>query len=183
MKKYFLFIAFFGISFYALEIHAQQYIPDTEASIVKFVIKNVGMDTEGSFSGLEGNIRFNPADLKNALFEVSVQAGSIKTGIDIRDQNLLSTEYLDAQKYPLISFLSQSITATDKSGRYLMKGSFTIKGISKTISFPFQIIEKNEGLLFTGECRLKRTDFKIAPTSVVLSDSFLISLKVLAKKG
>ncbi len=182
MKKCFLFIAFWGISLYALEIQAQQYMPEAGASAIKFVIKNVGMDTEGNFSGLEGNIRFNPADLKNALFEVSVEAGSIKTGIDIRDQNLLTAEYLDAQKYPVISFLSQSITAIDKAGKYLMKGSFTIKGISKTISFPFQVTEKKEGTLFSGEFRLKRTDFKIAPTSVVLSDTFLVSLQVLAKK-
>jgi polyisoprenoid-binding protein YceI len=164
-------------------IEAQQYVPDASTSKVLITIKNVGMDTEGELSGMDGTIHFVPADLKSALFEISVKANSIKTGIDVRDNNLLSVEYLDANAHPNISFQSTQVTNGSQKGQYLMKGIFTIKGISKPVVFPFTVTEKEEVLLFTGNCRIKRSDYKIATGSVVLSDMIMVSLKVFAKKG
>jgi hypothetical protein len=183
MKRVFRVFVWVLFCLHVEGIEAQQYVPDASASKVLVTIKNVGMDTEGEFSGIEGTIHFAPADLKSALFEISVKANSIKTGIYVRDNNLLSAEYLDANAHPNISFQSTQVTNGAQKGQYLMKGIFTIKGISKPVVFPFTVVEKEEGLLFTGNCRIKRSDYKIATGSVVLSDMIMVSLKVLAKKG
>ncbi len=140
------------------------------------------MATEGRLSGLEGEIRFSPSDLKNALFSVSVSAASINTDIDIRDSTLRSKSYLDAENNPRISFVSKQITQPIKSGPYYIKGTLTIKGISKDINFPFTVVPKNGGLLFSGEMRLYRHDFKIGEGSMVLSDNMSIALTVFAQK-
>ena len=171
-----ILIAFAGM------VSAQNYQPVDAASAIKFVIQNFGMATEGTFTGLQGNISFNPADPASALFSVSVETKTVNTEIDVRDKSLLTAEYLDAEKYPLISFTSKKITATANPDVFLIKGTIHLKGIDKDISFPFKVMQKEAGLLFTGSCKILRRDFKIGVGSLVLSDNITISLSVFAKR-
>ena len=165
-----------------ISVSAQNYIPVDNVSSVTIIIRNVGMATEGKISGLEGSIVFNPNDLKNASFSVSVDANSINTDIHVRDSALKTAEYLDAKRFPRISFVSKQISQANKSAPFMVKGMLTIKGISKEISFPFTAVGQNDGLLFTGECKVNRLQYKIGVGSLVLSDNMTISLVVFAKK-
>jgi polyisoprenoid-binding protein YceI len=178
MKTILLFITTLFLS----NLSAQTYQPVDNGSSVKFIIKNSGMDTEGKFSGLEGSIRFNPADLKNSQFSVSIAASSVNTDIDIRDNKLREVEYLDVQKYPRISVESKQITRNNETGNYLVKATVTIKGISKDISIPFAVSAKTDGMLLTGQFRISRQDFKIGLSSLVLSDNIVIMLAVVGKR-
>ena len=143
----------------------------------------MGMGTEGKMSGLEGEIRFNPADLKNSFFSVTADVNTINTDIDVRDSTLKTKEYLNTQQYPTILFVSKQISAGSRPGMYFVKGTLTIKGISKEINFPFTVTPKNEGIQLTGDMRVNRLDFKIGVGSVVLSDNLIVSLNVFAKKA
>jgi len=180
-KKNFLFLIVFILG--ANGIAAQTYSPVDKASTVKVIIKNLGMGIDGKLSGLEGEIHFNPADLKIASFSVSIDANTISTGIDVRDSALLTDEYLAARSFPRISFVSRQIGQPNKAGPFIVKGVLTLKGISKEISFPFTAVPQNDGMLFTGEFRINRLDFKIAPASTVLSNNMTVSLMVFAKKN
>ncbi len=162
---------------------AQNYQAIDNASSVKFVIQNFGMATDGKFSGLLGDIRFNSTDLKASSFTVSIDANTINTDIDVRDSALRTTAYLDTKKFPQISFNSKQITIAGKADRFVVKGIITIKGISKEISFPFTIIHKDEGILLSGDFKISRHDFKIGMGSLVLSDTIIVSLSVFAKKN
>lgn len=178
-------ISFFLSLFFLLFgniLYGQNYRVLDNASSVKVSIKNAGMDIDGKLTGLEGDIHFNPADLKTASFSVSIDANTINTGIDVRDENLRGDEYLDTKKFPRISFISKQVTTSNKPNTYSMKGTITIKGISKEIVFPFTAVPKNDGLVFTGDFKVNRVDFKIGVGSLVLSDNMVISLSVLAKK-
>ena len=162
---------------------AQNYQSVDNASSVKFVIQNFGMATDGKFSGLLGNIKFNPTDLKASSFIVSIDANTINTDIDARDSALRTTAYLDTKKFPQISFNSKQITIGGKADMFVVKGVITIKGISKEISFPFRLIHKEEGILLAGDFKISRRDFKIGIGSLVLSDTIIVSLSVFAKKN
>ncbi|MBV9988369.1 MAG: YceI family protein [Chitinophagaceae bacterium] len=176
MKKILLFILFFP----AL-LHAQVYTPVDSRSEIKIIIKNVGMDTEGRMSGLQGTIHFNPAELKSASFDMSIDAASINTDIEPRDKTLKEAEYLNTAQYPRISFLSKQLSRLPGNNRYLMKGDITIKGITREISFPFSALPKDGGLQFSGEMKLNRKDFRIGTGSVVLSEGFTVMLQVFAR--
>ena len=54
-------------------LHAQTFTPADAGSIIKFVIKNFGVKTPGTFTGLAGKIVFNPSDLKISSFNISVK--------------------------------------------------------------------------------------------------------------
>jgi len=165
-----------------LNASAQTYQPVDNASSVKFVIQNSGMATDGKFSGLAGNIKFNAADLKGSSFAVSIEANSVNTEIDVRDEALRTAAYLDAKKFPQISLISKQITATGTANTFMVKATVTVKGIHKDISFPFKIVYKEDGILLTGDLKINRRDFTIGEGSLVLSDAITVSLSVFAKK-
>ncbi len=141
------------------------------------------MGTDGKMTGLEGEIKFNPSDLKGSSFSVTADATTIDTDIAVRDSSLKKAEYLNTDLYPKIFFSSKQITAGAAKGTYFVKGTLTIKGISKDINFPFTVTPKEDGIQLTGEMHINRLDYKIGVGSVVLSNSLTVSLNVFAKKA
>jgi len=62
-----------------------------------------------TFSGLAtdvwGEVSFDPSDVQNTIKgEILVSVKSINTGIEMRDEELKGDGWLDAEKYPIISF-------------------------------------------------------------------------------
>jgi len=161
----------------------QTYTPADAGSKVHFVIKNFGINTGGSFDGLAGSITFDPANLGGASFNVSVDAKSVDTDIEARDNHLRRAEYFDVEKYPKLSFRSTKITTTNKEGYLYMFGVITIKNISKEISFPFKQTSKDGGILFEGEFKLNRRDFGVGGKSFSMSDELNVELSIFAKKN
>ncbi len=180
-KKYLTLFAILLLAGFC-PVAAQHFQPVASASTIKFIIQNLGMGTEGSFSGISGNIQFTPAALKSASFLVSIDARSINTGIDVRDSVLLNADYLQTDQYPEISIQSKQITADKAHNRYYFRGILHLKGIHKEITFPFTANTQKEGTLFTGEFTIRRSDFSIGKGSLVLSENIVIYLKVFARK-
>lgn len=161
----------------------QELHPVDDGSSVKFTIKNFGLNVVGSFKGLDGVIHFNPSDPASAQFNVSVNAASVNTGIDGRDEHLRKNTYFDVQKYPKISILSKQGVVAGKNGEYLLTATISMKGINRDISIPFKTENHNGGILFTGEFKLNRRDFKVGGSSLVLADNLTVNLSILAKKS
>jgi polyisoprenoid-binding protein YceI len=65
--------------------------------------------------------------------KVTVPVSSMKTGIELRDEHMRSAGWLDAEKYPEISFVSQDVTHED-DGKWIARGTFTMHGVSKEMS-------------------------------------------------
>jgi len=161
----------------------QNYTPADDGSKVRFVIKNFGINTGGTFEGLAGTITFDPANLANASFNITVDAKTVDTDLEARDNHLRKEEYFDVEKYPKVSFKSTKITTTNKDGYLFMFGVITIKNISKEISFPFKQTSKDGGILFDGEFKLNRLDFGVGGKSFSMSDELNVELSIFAKKS
>ena len=179
MKKIFTLILF--SSFTILSI-SQIYTPVDEGSKVKFVIKNFGISTGGTFDGLSGTINFDPNNLSQASFTVSVDAKTVDTDVESRDNHLRREEYFYVEKYPKLLFQSTRITKTNNSDYLYMFGNITIKGTTKEIQFPFKATPKDGGYLFEGSFKLNRRDFNVGGSSISMSDNLDVSLSVYAKK-
>ncbi len=171
--------------FISFNSSAQSYSPVDSASKVHFVIKNFGIGTGGDFTGLKGNVIFLPDSLAGCKFDVSVATSTVDTDNGMRDKSLVSDEYFDAAKFPLITIVSTKIEKTNKTtaGFYYFTGNLTIKGVTKAIAFPFQAKEENGGYLFTGNFEINRSDFGVGSQSIVLSDQVAVTLSVFAKKN
>ena len=162
---------------------AQSYTPTDAGSKVRFVIKNFGINTGGTFEGLGGTITFDPASLGTASFNVSVDAKTVDTDIEARDNHLRKAEYFDVEKYPKLSFKSTKVTTTNKPEYLFMQGVITIKNVSKEVSFPFSQKEKDGGILFEGEFKLNRRDFGVGGKSFSMGDELTVELSIFAKKN
>lgn len=161
----------------------QNYTATDAGSKVRFVIKNFGINTGGTFGGLAGTIVFDQANLAEASFNVSVDAKTVDTDMEARDNHLRKAEYFDVEKYPKLSFRSTKVTTTNKEGYLYMFGVITIKNVSKEISFPFKQTSKDDGILFEGEFKLNRLDFGVGGKSFSMSDELNVELSVFAKKS
>ena len=178
MKRLILSFSFFGFS---LLLFAQNYSPVNNGSKVHFVIKNFGIATGGDFSGLSGSIKFDPANPAAADFDVNVDASTVDTDVEARDNHLRRSEFFDVKNFPTISFKSTKVTKTNKDGYFYVFGNLTIKGVTKEVKFPFTAVAKDSGYLFEGSFKLNRRDFGVGKGSISLSDDLTVSLSVLAK--
>ncbi len=145
---------------------------------VTFEIKNFGLVVEGSIEGLKGEIKFDPQNVATTLFNVSVDANSIDTGISLRDNHLRKEEYLDVKNYPQIKFVSKSVVKGNRPNTWMLTGELTIKKITKEISFPFSVSRQDEYNNFKGEFRINRRDFGVGGKSISMADELRVVLNI-----
>lgn len=120
----------------SVQASATDWTVDPAHSGVYFRVQHIFSTTGGFFPEFEGEIKFNPDNLKESKFIFNVDVKSINTNNGKRDGHLLSDEFFDAKKYPRMSFESQSIM--HKQGdQYVVRGVMKIKDVSKTIDLPF----------------------------------------------
>ena len=115
------------------------YKVDPAHSSVNFLIDHMVVNTvHGRFRQFEGTITVDP-DNGNALTVASgtIQAKSIETDIEKRDNHLRSPDFFDAEKFPTITFESAEVKK-DGNGHVLM-GKFTMHGVTKDVSLPFTL--------------------------------------------
>jgi polyisoprenoid-binding protein YceI len=165
-------------------LHAQtgghSFLPVDEGSTISFKIKNFGINSEGSFKGLQGTIVFDPQNVGADSFDVSIDAASVNTDNNMRDEHLRKEAYFDVEKYPRIRLVSSAVAVVDRNGHYRLTGKLTIKGTTKEISFPFLAAPAGEDYIFKGEFSIKRRDFDVGGAST-LSNDLTVSLTVLAR--
>lgn len=168
--------------FFNVTLIAQTYSPTDAGSAVKFSIKNFGAKTPGSFTGLAGKIIFDAKDLKNSMFNVTVNANSINTDNTSRDNHLRKAEYFDVATHPLITIVSTKISESTTAGRYFFVGNLTIKGITKPIQFGFAATPSSGGYFFKGEFEINRRDFGVGGSSISMQDKLKVYLEITANK-
>jgi polyisoprenoid-binding protein YceI len=177
MKKYMFSLFILSINILA---SGQSFVPVDSGSIVKFRIKNFGFDVDGSFSGLKGTINFDRGNLAGGSFGVSVDANSINTGNEMRDNHLKEQRYFDVKNFPRIHLVSTRLTRASKDGTFFISAKLTIKDITKDISFPFTAKASGDGFFFNGEFKMNRKDFGVGGSSTI-SDNLDVLLEVFAK--
>lgn len=174
-------VLFLSLFWMTTSFASAQFKPVDAGSSIQFKIRNLGFNVNGSFSGLDGSIRFNPDSLAVSNFDVSVDANSINTDNNMRDNHLRNDSYFDVKNYPRIHFVSTKIAPSNKKETWIMFGNLTIKNKTKEISFPFTAIPSMEGYQFKGAFKLNRRDFGVGGGSTI-SDELELLLSVLSKK-
>lgn len=141
-------------------------------SELAFVIKNLGVGVDGHFE----TFSITPQFEKDTLTALSghVQVETIKTGIKARDSHLLEDDYFHQEKYPEISFSSQTIIVKE-GGNYAAKIALTIKGTTKTLEIPVEVENTTNGFKLTTQFTINRTDFGVGEGGLILSKSVKIN--------
>lgn len=86
----------------------------------------------GSFESFEGSVDFDPENLTSGSVEIEIDAASINTRNEDRDNHLRSPDFLNAADYPKLIFKSTQVEQIDaNSGK--LHGDLTIRGVTKPV--------------------------------------------------
>lgn len=132
-----------------------------EASEVTFKVQSSGgiNSTEGSFRGLEGKAFFDPQQPDKSFFNVKINASTIETGINLRDNHLQNQDFFDVDNYPYIHFTSSEVMKTNNG--FVTTGTLKIKDITKTVEIPFQARQEENTIKLSGELAINRKNFNL----------------------
>jgi polyisoprenoid-binding protein YceI len=151
------------------------------SSTVKFKIKNAGFTTDGAFGGLITKIHFDPSKNYGNSIEATIESKSINTGNGTRDGHLKKTDYFDVVSFPIIT-MRATLFGKEKDGSFRGYFKLTIKGKTKDVLVPFTFTEKDGKAIIKGSFTINRLDFGIGESSMILSNNATIIIEVNATK-
>src|SRR6185312_591845 len=91
----------------------------------------------GKFTGVNGDIKFDPQNPAAGSFDVTINSATVNTDNSLRDHHLQGESYFDVKNYPKIHFVSTKVVSSNKNGAYNITGKLTIKKRTRPVSFPF----------------------------------------------
>jgi len=110
---------------------------DPNHSLVEFSAKHMMITTvKGRFSKVSGTIVVDEQNPDGSQVETEIEAASIDTRAEQRDQHLRSADFLDVEKHPNISFRSRRVLGTSKNpgDEFKVIGDLTIRGTTREVT-------------------------------------------------
>ena len=130
---------------------------DKGHSNISFKVKHLMISyVRGSFTSFDVSAYTLDKDFKKVKIDLSIDASSITTGDEERDEHLKKADFFDVDHYKQITFTSTGIGEQDADGHYELWGELTIKGITKTIKLQVEI-----GGIFIDPWGKKTTGFSV----------------------
>jgi polyisoprenoid-binding protein YceI len=175
---------------------AESFVVDKAHSEADFQVRHLVSRVSGKFDDFSGTIsipdRANPTV---ASVEFTIKTPSIDTGNENRDKDLRGANFFEVDKFPEISFKSTSIKPSSKKDVYDVTGTFTMHGVTKTITLPVEFLGfikdpwGGERAGFTTHITLNRKDYGINWNKMLdnggtlLSDDVDITVNIEAAKS
>lgn len=165
------------IALLSILTNAQAQSIDASASSITFKIGNMKINTvDGTFSGLKGNVAFDPSDPARSEFAACVDAATVNTDNKKRDEDLRSEDFFDVGKYPTICISSTAVEKVDNG--FLAKGQLTMHGVTKDVEIPFTYANKT----LTGTLSVDRKDYGVGPDGTfMVSDEVEVTIVCVLK--
>lgn len=153
---------------------ADQWTIDPMHTAAHFTIKHMMISTvRGSFGKVTGTVDYDGKNLAKAKVNARIDAMTINTGEEKRDEHLRSKDFFETEKFPDIIFKSTAIKPKGK-GKFAMTGELTMHGVTKPVTLDVegpsaQIKDKqgNHKVGFSAAGTIKRKDFGITYNSVL----------------
>ena len=134
MKKRFASVSLLVLALLTpLAAPAATYEIDPAHTSVQFSVRHMMIsNVRGEFTKLSGKVVGDPAKPAATTVEATIDAASIDTRNEKRDEHLKSPDFLDVAKFPTITFKS---TKVEKAGENAWKltGDLTLHGVTKPV--------------------------------------------------
>jgi len=149
---------------------------------------------KGTSEGVGGTLTMDPQDLSTIRGTVTTQVSTMRTGNETRDHHLVSAEWLDASRYPLITFTITSVDNIKTNGTTATgyaTGNFTLHGVTKRITIPFSLSYVPENaqtrqrapgdlVMFSADFTIALKDFNVTGTDGVVGSKVGDQIKITA---
>lgn len=159
-----------------LMAQAKVFRVDENHTVLGFKASTLLFDVPGRFAHYKADIQGDPATFEGAKVRLEIDAKSLNTAIQRRDEHLRSADFFDVAKYPKITFTSSDVRRD--GDRVKVHGTLQMHGVSKDLNLSFEPAEGMNGAgVRTWSYRtmlpLDRLDYGIGAESVAAK----ISLK------
>lgn len=134
-----------------------------ENSKVEFVGSKVTGKHDGGFKTFTGNIDLVNGKPEESQVSIDIEMNSVFTDADGLTKHLQDGDFFDVAKFPKSSFISSKIVpdAAKGAGNYTVTGDLTMRGTTKTITFPAKITVDADKVGVESEFVINRKDFGI----------------------
>ncbi len=106
---------------------------DAAHSSVHFSVRHMMVsNVRGEFTRVSGSVTIDPRDITRSSVEAVIDAASVNTRDEKRDEHLRSADFLDVANFPTIEFKSTRISR-DADGGLKLAGNLTIHGVTREV--------------------------------------------------
>ena len=107
---------------------------DPAHTSAQFAVKHLMVSTvRGTTGAVTGTAVFDEADISKSSVQATIDVAGVDTREPKRDAHLKSPEFLDAAKFPTITFKSKQVAAVAPD-RFKITGDLTIRGVTKEVT-------------------------------------------------
>ncbi len=162
-----------------------KWIIDPDHSGAAFSVRHMMIaNVRGQFCKVGGTVYVDPLNITNSSIELSIDASSIFTGIQKRDDHLKSADFLEVDKYPTISFTSTRIQAVN-GNKAQVSGDLTIHGITRQITASVEFsgpvddpLGDGSSMGFAVSAIINREDYGIMWNQPMANNGIMVSREV-----
>lgn len=156
---------------------------DPMHSSAQFSVWHLGVSTvRGAFTKVSGSAKYDPADVSKTSLDATIEASSVDTRVEMRDNDLRSPNFLEVQKYPTITFRSKQVKAAG-AGKLQIIGDLTIHGVTKEVSLdvdgPSAAMKDpwgNQRIGASATTKINRKDFGVNGAPGIVGDEISITI-------
>jgi len=175
-----LFVSIFVVSAFA---QVETWKIDPAHSAAQFAVRHMGISTvRGEFKKVSGSAGYDTADPGKTSLDATIDATTVDTRVDMRDNDLRSPNFLDVQKYPTITFKSKRAEAAGP-GKMKITGDLTIHGVTKEVVLdvdgPTSPVKDPRGNFHIGASattKINRKDFGVNGAPGMAGDEISITI-------
>ncbi len=110
---------------------------DPNHSLVEFSAKHMMITTvKGRFGSVSGSIVVDEKNPDRSRVEAEIDAATLDTRTEQRDQHLRSADFLDVANHPTITFRSRKVEGTSREpgDEFKIVGDLTIRGTTREVT-------------------------------------------------
>src|SRR5438105_4253252 len=115
------------------------HVIDKAHSQINFVGEARFISAHGFFEKWDAEVNLDPAQIDSASLKITIDAASINTRIQQRDNHLRSKDFFDVAQYPTITFVSKKVNKTGEQ-KYDVVGNLTLRGVTKELTVPLMMV-------------------------------------------
>lgn len=165
---------------------------DPEHTAVTFKVRHLFSKVPGRFTDFSGTLWIDRADYSKSRVEVTIQAASVDTDQEQRDNHLRSDAFFDVAKHPTLTFKSTAVRPQGDK-KLAIEGDLTIRGVTKHVTLDTDILGyatyyEVERAGFEARITIDRTEYGVSWNDAVEGGGYVlghdveITLNVEAKK-
>jgi polyisoprenoid-binding protein YceI len=167
-------------------IAAEPYTLDAAHSQLIFRIRQYVSVVTGKFTDFTGTVNFDSARPESSRVEAKISVKSIDTGIAARDHHLLAADFFDAEKYPTMSFRSNSVHTIGEQAADV-HGELTMHGKTQPVVIHVELLSPaksaSDTLSWKVTAHLRRSEFGLRWNPVIeaasgISDDIEIQMRI-----